>query len=651
MRIWNAPTTLRSLILLGFLALSVATAQLRAEVAEERRLLQVRVDSQGHLQSLASLGVDIAGVNRAEGTATVVATAEERHRLEAAGFVVAREESRPASPEALSDYSDPAEISAFLDRVQAEHPNLARKVSLTGPLYEGQVVYAMHITKDVGRENDRPSFLLDAQHHAREVMTPEIALDALDYLTSRYATDSRVRRWVDSVNIWVVPSVNPDGAQYVHAQDIWWRKNRRPDCPVDLNRNYPFNWGACYGSAGTCSSEINRGPSPSSEPETAGLLALMDATRPIFNLSFHSSGEYILSPYGCYDPSEAELFLAIGEGLNAILENDDGQTGLFRTGPGWSTIYTTDGTSDDAAYGLFGALSWVIEVNREFQPDYARLRDVTVRRQRTAWQYFLDLTLDAPSIRGTVRDSSTGEPLRASIGVHEAPMIHGEAPRSTDAHGRYARLLEPGRSYTVTFEAEGYCAKTLSVSLGEGPATLDAELEPTLTAPPSGPAPPSGSINQPFQLTLSWEDLGPGPYQVYFGTTSEPPMLATVGSPSFTPPELAPGVTYFWRVAVDAGCGSVAGPVWSFTTYPHRIARVAKKGNPFRLVLDGEGFNGLCSVKVNGVAVPNTAFKSLSRLVAKGGSALKAMVPKGVPVTLTVEDSRGGSSPPYAFSW
>ena len=75
----------------------------------------------------------------------------------------------------------------------------------------------LHLTKDVGLANDRPSFLLDAQHHAREVMTPEIARDMIDYLTSRYATDLQVQRWLDNINIYVVGSVNPDGAMYVAA--------------------------------------------------------------------------------------------------------------------------------------------------------------------------------------------------------------------------------------------------------------------------------------------------------------------------------------------------------------------------------------------------------------------------------------------------
>lgn len=617
-----------------------------------RYRLEVRLDGESDLLRLGALGVDIAGVNRLAGIATVIAGEADRARITSLGFAVATVETRAAAPEALGDYKDPAEISAFLDQVQAQYPGLAKKVALTGPLFEGHTVYAMKITQGVDRENDRPAFLLDAQHHAREVMTPEIALDAVDYLTSRYATDPEVRRWVDSINIWVVPSVNPDGADTVFTQDRWWRRNRHPGCAVDVNRNYPFNWGACNGSEGSCSSEINRGTAPGSEPETQGMLALMEESRPLFELSYHSYGQYILSPYGCTDPSESNVFTWLGQNLNAALEDDYGQTGNYLTGPGWSTIYQTDGTTLDAAYGLFGTAAFTIEVNCcDFQPDYAQWRDPTVRRQRTAWQYFLDRTLDTPSVRGRVTDSATGNPLAATVTVAESPLLHGEVPRTTDSRGRYARILDPGETYHVTFTAPGYCTKTLAADVGTDPTTLDVQLDPSSATPPGSPSPAHGSPGQPLQVTLTWEDSGATSYHVFFGTTSEPPPAATVTAPSFTPPTLELGRTYYWRVAVSDACGTTAGPLWSFSTHQYAITGAKKKGNPFRIVLTGSRFTNQCTVAVDGAAVPASSFKAESKLVAKGGTALKAMVPKGKLVTLTVSDGAGGTSAPFPFSW
>lgn len=415
----SARTSIRPAITLACMVVAcLAAFAVPAQEAGPHYLLSVPLRTQADLQSLAAAGLDIAGMNRAAGTASVVVTERDFQTLEKLGLGYSLiEVSHPLGhrAEALSDYTDPQEMSAFLDQVQAAYPTLAKKVLVTDPLYEGQIQMAMKITKDVDQENGKPVFLLDAQHHAREVMTPEIARDMIDYLTSRYATDAQVQHWVNNIEIWIVTSVNPDGAMYVFTNDNMWRKNRHPNCAVDINRNYEWSWASCGGSDDYCYGETYRGTSPSSEPETQGLQGLMASKHPLFNLTYHSFGEYILGPLGCTNPNEMGALGDIAEALNSVLENDQGQTGRYATGPSWSTIYVTDGSSDDEAYGRYGIFSYCIEVNSTgFQPDYATWRDVTVRRQRTAWQFFLDKTLDAPSIRGRVTDGNTGLPLQAA---------------------------------------------------------------------------------------------------------------------------------------------------------------------------------------------------------------------------------------------
>lgn len=79
------------------------------------------------------------------------------------------------------------------------------------------------------------------------------------------------------------------------------------------------------------------------------------------------------------------------------------------------------------------------------------------------------------------------------------------------------------------------------------------------------------------------------------------------------------------------------------------VDQVYKMGNPFRLSINGAGFLPGAFVYINGVPVPNTLFKSPSLLVAKGGSALKAMVPAGVPVCVSVLNPNGSTTPCYSF--
>ena len=63
-----------------------------------------------------------------------------------------------------------------------------------------------------------------------------------------------MKKWVDNLEIWFVPVVNPDGYQFVfnNQSQIIWRKNLRdnnndgkfsPEIDgVDLNRNYDYHW-------------------------------------------------------------------------------------------------------------------------------------------------------------------------------------------------------------------------------------------------------------------------------------------------------------------------------------------------------------------------------------------------------------------------
>ena len=624
---------------------------LSAVASGDKSFVEVKVSDLSEMGKLRTLGLDVAGVNRNENQVGIIASAGDIELLKSEGYeVIVRERSGRVEDDALDPYYSPNEILTILQEVEAAHPAIAKLFVASDQLWEGHYVYAMKITKNVDEENDRPTFFLDAQHHAREVMTSQIAIDMIRYLTDNYGTDPEVTNWVDNINILVVPMVNPDGVNHVLTSNRWWRKNRNPGCSVDLNRNYTFNWDACNGSSGWCSDETYRGTAPASEPETVAMETLMEDNPAIYALTYHSYGEYILFPLGCYDPSDVDAYWEFGNELNSILENDNGVTGQYLTGPGWNTIYMTDGTSDDSHYGKFGAFSICIEVNSTgFQPAYSQWRDATVQRQRTAWKFFLNKTLNSPRVQGFVRDASTSQPIQAQVDVSEVPLIHNETPRHAAPNGFYARPLPGNRSFSLTFSHPGYCSETRQVNIGQGISTLDVSLAPSGDIPPSNPSPASGAANQPLSVTLSWQGSA-GNYSVYFGDTQAPVLLGNTSATSYTVNNLEYGKTYYWRVDTQGGCGSSTGELWSFSTYKFGIASVKALKSPFRLSIDGSSFNYDCTVKINGVEVPAVSHKSSTRLVAKKGAALKSMVPKGTTVSITVEDSTG-SSLPFNFSW
>ena len=405
----------------------------------------------------------------------------------------------------LSKYHDPQEVVSFLDQVQSNHGAIAQKVILEDTLFEGGVIYAMKISDNVTLDEDEPTFMMDMQIHAREVMTTEVALDAIDYLTSRYASDPQVQRWVDEMEIWIVPVVNPEGAARIYKGNFLWRKNRNPDCAVDLNRNFSWSYRACPGSSDLCMMDSYHGTGPNSEPETQAIHNLLDEVRPLYYINYHSFGEYILWPGGCGRIDENDLFALVGGELNQLVENDQGQTGNWTIGPAAEAIYQASGSALDQAYGTFGALAFTFELNStSFYPNYDKWRDVTVERQRSAWQTLLRRTIDGPSVQGFVRDQVTGEPVVAHFHFVNHPFESGQNALRTDYNGFFAQATLPNSRHEILFWAEGYQSQTVVVDVGQGPNVDEVIMvrNSSENRPPAAKAGQDQDVSEGERVTL-----------------------------------------------------------------------------------------------------------------------------------------------------
>jgi hypothetical protein len=90
---------------------------------------------------------------------------------------------------------------------------------------------------------------------------------------------------------------------------------------------------------------------------------------------------------------------------------------------------------------------------------------------------------------------------------------------------------------------------------------------------PSNPNPMDQATGVSRTTDLSWTGSDPNPgdsltYDVYFGTTNPPPLVAISQSlPFYDPGTLNPLTTYYWKIVVVDNFGaSTIGPIWEFTT-------------------------------------------------------------------------------------
>ncbi|MCP3996883.1 MAG: zinc carboxypeptidase, partial [bacterium] len=307
-------------------------------------------------------------------------TPAERAVLEGAGYELLlisigrpyqqiQQEIFDASPEAVpAGYPTLAEIIASLNATEAAYPNIAQVINLTttynAPLtHDGNEMFAIKISNNVGTEEDEPSMFVMANQHSNEIGTAIVALKAIEELTTKYATDSSIRAIVDANEIFIAPVWNPDGLDYVHFVNNNWRKNRRPNggssFGVDLNRNFSAGWSAsCSGSTNPNSGNY-KGPAPLSEPESETMQLFAGDQRFAKVLEYHSSGRETLWEFNCTNHPWASFM----QDTAILLSQNSGYGSANRAPSAEGEHYEWEFTN--------GAVSHLIEIGTSQQPSFA----------------------------------------------------------------------------------------------------------------------------------------------------------------------------------------------------------------------------------------------------------------------------------------
>ncbi|MFQ5594823.1 MAG: M14 family metallopeptidase [Anaerolineae bacterium] len=319
------------------------------------------------LQTWVDSGLDVWEVN---GTIALVSLArEQRSALKAAGMEL-EWIPEPASASFPTCYRTYDDMLDFFDERATRYPALFRLYDV-GDSWEKQSgladrnLYVVRITSPQGPA-EKPRFLLIAEHHAREIITPEVAMDFIDDLLENYGQDPTITWLLDHHEVWVMPMANPDGHAHA-AQMESWRKNARltDTCAggappnsygVDLNRNYGYQWGQDVGSSPNPCFLTYRGEEPFSEPETQAVQDLVLEKGFDILVSLHSYGSLVLYPWAHTSqpaPDAADL-----SALATRMAAPAGYTAVQSTGIG----YMSSGDTTDWSYGELGIPSFTIEV-------------------------------------------------------------------------------------------------------------------------------------------------------------------------------------------------------------------------------------------------------------------------------------------------
>ena len=106
-----------------------------------------------------------------------------------------------------------SEIETFFDTAVAEYPTLAEKISI-GKSQEGRDIWCLILTnKETGLHTDKPAIYIDGNIHAGEVTASHVCLHTIYELLHLYAQDAQIKYLLDQRTWYMIPRVNPDGAE------------------------------------------------------------------------------------------------------------------------------------------------------------------------------------------------------------------------------------------------------------------------------------------------------------------------------------------------------------------------------------------------------------------------------------------------------
>jgi carboxypeptidase D len=425
------------------------------------------------LHRLNRMGIDVDAV--LDGWVRAYVVEEELAKLRLEGFAVTRlpplEIPPPVElPPGFQVETIPPVYHTYetlvtdMQGIAADHPDITRLFTI-GQTVQGRDLLMMLISADPDMQSAEPEFLYIGAMHGDEVVGKEMLYHLIDYLTDGYGVDPRATDLVDGAEIWIMPSMNPDGTALVQRYNANF---------FDLNRSFP-DWFFDPDNSGAGRQPEVLAVMQWSAGHSIDLAANMHGGTIVANYPWdnNSAGASVFSPT---DPPDHDAFLSISrtyaDNNPAMYANDGGSFDHGVTnGAAW---YAVTGGMQDWAYAWNGTFEVTMELSYTKWPAASTLPSYWDDNLESMLSY---MERGFEGVHGVVTDADTGLPVAATIRVDANPF-----PSSTDPDvGDYHRLVLPG-IYTLEFSALGYAAQAIPVDFGAAKSVvLDVALQPLAT--------------------------------------------------------------------------------------------------------------------------------------------------------------------------
>ena len=332
---------------------------------------------------------------------------------------------------------------------EEKYPDLCEIIEL-GTLSSGRKILAAHIGDKLSEVEDEPNFLYTSTMHGDELAGFPMMLMYIDMLLCNYGSDTEITDMVNSLNIYINPLANPDGA-YRGGNQTVEQAIRFNNQFVDLNRNFP---------------DPRVGPNPDGRNYQEETLIFMDFAEQYdihLSCNIHGGVEVCNYPWDTYMDTHAD---------------DEWWIDVTREYVDTVRNHAPENYLDDFNDGITNGFQWfqVAGGRQDFMTYFHRAREFTLEISAdkildtslipTYWEYNREalLTYMAQAtygLRGTITDCNTGLPIVAEISIPGYDKANSSV-FSAEYNGNYYRFLSED-SYDIMVTADGY--DTLSTTI------------------------------------------------------------------------------------------------------------------------------------------------------------------------------------------
>ncbi|XP_076027482.1 carboxypeptidase D [Genypterus blacodes] len=410
--------------------------------------------------------------------------------------------------ETYNKYYNYDDLTRVLQSLAQKYPHIANLSSI-GESVEGRQLWVMRVTREPQADAPgKPRFKYVGNMHGDETVSRQVLVYLLEELLGGYGADPRLTRLVDTTDIYILPSMNPDGFEKSQEGDCSGEAGGRSNAKQkDLNRSFPDQF-------------EDKTAKPEDVPEVTAVIRWILEKKFVLSGNLHGGTVVASYPFddsashreqGVYSQSDDDILFRhlarVYAQNNPVMKTGqpncpDTPAETFEDGiTNGARWYDVSGGMQDFNYLYGNCLEITMELSCCKFPPASELHKEWDLNRESLLAYIEQVHI---GVRGFVREAVNGMAL-SDVAITVAGINHN---LTTGTHGDFYRLLLPG-SYNITATTPGYVSMTVhSVEVLEAKAT---ELNFTL-APVASES--SGSLN---------------------ALTSSAPSTKVV-SPSVTPP-------------------------------------------------------------------------------------------------------------------